>query len=214
MNQQLLLLAAGGHGRVVLDALHAGGFRISGIVDPAFTPGSLVHGVKVLGDDAWLDRQELTGMVLVNGAGATHGSDLRERLFRSCTARGARFLTIRHPSATVSASAVLADGVQLLAGAVVQCDARIGHNCVVNTGAIVEHDCTLHEHVFVGPGTVLCGNVTLGASAFIGAGATILPGVHVGARAVVGAGAVVLHDIEPDARVAGNPARPLPLKGD
>lgn len=49
--------------------------------------------------------------------------------------------------------------------------------------------------------------VVLEPFAFVGVGAVILPGVTIGKGAVVGAGAVVLYDVEPNAIVAGNPAR-------
>ena len=46
-----------------------------------------------------------------------------------------------------------------------------------------------------------------------GGGAILLPGVTIGREAVVGAGSVVTRDVPAGARVAGNPARLLPVKG-
>ena len=43
----------------------------------------------------------------------------------------------------------------------------------------------------------------------IGSGAIVLCGVRIGAGALVGAGAVVTRDVEPNATVAGVPARVL-----
>ncbi|MBT8410038.1 MAG: sugar O-acetyltransferase [Alphaproteobacteria bacterium] len=54
--------------------------------------------------------------------------------------------------------------------------------------------------------------VTIGRNVWIGGGALILPGVTVGDDAIIGAGAAVTRDVAPGATVAGNPARPLPVR--
>ncbi len=59
-----------------------------------------------------------------------------------------------------------------------------------------------HDAVPTGP-------ITVGDDVFIGHHAIVLGGVSIGDRATVAAGAVVTRDVEPDAVVAGVPARPL-----
>ena len=51
------------------------------------------------------------------------------------------------------------------------------------------------------------GDVVLGDRVWIGYRAIVLPGVTIGEGAVVGAGAVVTKNVQPNAIVAGNPAR-------
>ena len=68
--KEIILVAAGGHGRVVIDALLASGTRIRGLVDPALGAGSSVMGAVVLGGDEVLDRVESSQCWLVNGLGA------------------------------------------------------------------------------------------------------------------------------------------------
>ena len=53
------------------------------------------------------------------------------------------------------------------------------------------------------------GRILIGTSAFVGARAFVMPGVRIGDGAIVGACSVVTRDVDADARVAGNPARPL-----
>jgi UDP-perosamine 4-acetyltransferase len=205
-DSKLILLAAGGHGRVVLDALLAQELVVAGVLDPALPAGANVLGVPVLGADAWLLQADPRQVQVANGGGATPTASLRQRLYQQWTQLGFVFVSVRHPSAVVARSVELAPACQLMAGAVVQTGARIGVNAVVNTHASVDHDCELGAHAFLAPGVVLCGGVRVGERAFVGAGAVVLPGLAIGADAVVGAGATVTHDVPAGACVLGTPA--------
>jgi sugar O-acyltransferase (sialic acid O-acetyltransferase NeuD family) len=203
---QVILLAAGGHGSVVLDTLLTANASVAGILDAKLPAGNLLFGIEVLGDDSWLDTTQPDQVLLANGLGRTPGSNLRARIFDAWKARRFTFASIRHPSAVVGREVMLHEGSQIMAGAVVQNRVTIGANSVINTRASIDHDCQLGPHVFVGPGATLCGNVHLQAHCFIGAGATLLPGVQIGEGAIVGAGAVVTRDVPAGGLAKGNPA--------
>jgi len=204
MNEKpVYLLAAGGHGSVVLDALAQMGVVVAGIVDPAMREGERVFGIPVLGGDAWLDGRRPEELLLANGAGAQPYDNLHGTLFERYRPRGFEFVCVRHPSAVVGRDAAFAEGSQVMAGCVVQCRARIGRNVVINTRASVDHDCVVEDHAFVGPGVTLCGEVRIGEGTFVGAGAVILPGIRIGARAIVAAGAVVARHVPAGALVVG-----------
>ena len=200
------LLAAGGHGSVVLDALLEMRVPVAGILDPARRPGDSVFDVPVLGDDEWLADRDPRAMLLANGAGAVPWQDLRRRLFERFSARGFGFVNVMHPSAVVGRDGDLGEGCQVMAGCVLQCRVRVGRNSVINTRVSVDHDCVVGEHVFVGPGATLCGEVRVGDHTFVGSGAVLLPGVTVGSHAVIGAGAVVTRAVADGALVTGVPA--------
>ena len=205
--RRVLLLAAGGHGSVVLDALLASGTRVSGIIDPGRPVGSALFNVPVLGGDEWLDQAMPDDILLVNGIGATPYRNLRSSFFGTWKQRGFSFFSIQHPSAIVGREALLSEGSQIMAGSVVQCRVSIADNAVINTRASVDHDCKIGVHAFISPGVTLCGDVHIGDNVFLGAGAIVLPGIIVGNNAVVGAGAVVTHDVAAGGRVFGVPAR-------
>lgn len=201
------LLAGGGHGSVVLDALQRMGIAVAGIVDARLGEGTAIFACPVVGSDEWLERRGPGELLLANGAGATPHDNLRRRLFERFHARGFAFVSVRHPTAVVGRDATLDEGSQLMAGAVVQCRARIGRNVVINTCASVDHDCVVEDSAFIAPGATLCGEVRIGEGTFVGAGAVVLPGVAVGARAVIGAGAVVARAVGDGSLVKGVPAR-------
>jgi len=206
----MILVGAGGHALVLLDALALTRAVVLGLIDTdASAAGRQLLGYEVLGGDEVL-RNHAPGTVrLVNAIGSTGSMERRRSVYESLRGAGHSFASVLHPSAVVSQHAVMAIGVQIMAGAVVQARARIGENTIVNTGATVDHDCTIGAHVHAAPGVTLSGNVQVGDETHVGAGATVIQGVRIGARCTVGAGAVVLSNVADGTRVAGVPAREL-----
>ena len=205
----IVIVGAGGHGKVVLEAIRAAGeHRVVGFVDanPALA-GSTVMGVTVLGPIAGLARLRGRG---VGGAVVAIGDN---RVRRACAdevdAAGLDLVSAAHPAATVSPSASVGRGVLLAAGSVVAAEATVGDGAVVNTASVVEHECAIGDFAHVAPGAVLGGRVTVGSGAMVGLGSRVLPCLTVGDGATVGAGAVVIADVLPGVTVVGVPARPI-----
>lgn len=192
----VIVVGAGGHAVVVADTLLATGQAVLGFVDAsAAKAGTHLLGLPVLGDEDALREYTPQSVALANGIGGTgREAGLRARVQVRLEAAGWRFVTVRHPSAIVSAHAEVGEGAQLLAGSVVQPCACIGRGAIVNTRAVVEHDARVGAFAHVAPGAVLCGNVVLGDGAHVGAGATVRHGVVLGDGVVVGIGAAVVAD--------------------
>lgn len=192
--REAILLGGGGHGRVVRTLAEALGIRVIGVCDPTVA-GAEWFGLPVLGDDAALERYPPGAVLLLNGVGKLPGRDARGRLQARFAARGYEFPVLVHPFAWVAEDAMLAAGVQIMAGAVVQPGCRIGAGSIVNTRGAVDHGCVLGEDVHLAPGAVLCGDVRVEDGAFVGAGAVVLQGRRIGAGSVVAAGAVISRDL-------------------
>lgn len=208
-SRPIVLLGAGGHAKVLLSLLRAIGANVLGVCDPALAAASVTswRGVKVLGGDEVLDQLDATQVGLVSGVGRLLGSSRRQDMFVSLTARGFHFPALVHPAAWVDTSVQLGDGVQVMAGVVIQADTTIGVNSIINTGAKIDHDCIIGCHVHVAPAAVLCGAVSVACEAFIGAGSTITQGVSVGKFGIVGAGATLVKDLPAGHVVMSAPVR-------
>ena len=208
MNGAILVLGAGGHAKVLVDALLAGGLAPLGLLDrdPARV-GQEVLGCPVLGTDAALAGFDPRETLLVNGLGSTRHVGARAALFTRLLEQGYRFLSVIHPSAVVAASAGLGQGVQIMAGAVVQAGAVLGDNVILNTGARLDHDSRLGDHVHAAPGATVCGGVRVGANTHLGSGATVIEGTTIGKHCLIGAGAVVVRDVPDGVTALGVPAR-------
>lgn len=66
----------------------------------------------------------------------------------------AKIATIIHPSAYVSPTARISDGVAILPGAVVNTGSRLGSGVLVNCGAVVDHDCIVECCAHIKPRAV------------------------------------------------------------
>ncbi len=204
---QVVIIGAGGHGKVVLDILRAAGqFQPVGFVDADIRlAGTKVGGVPVLGPSNVLPklRQQRVAHAIV----AIGDNRTRQRYLAAIEAEGFELVSAIHPRSFVSPTARLGRNVVVCPGASIITEARIGDGTIINTGAIVEHECELAEAVHVAPGACLAGRVRIGACAFIGIGAQVIQCLAVGDGATVGAGAVVLQDVPDGATVVGVPAR-------
>lgn len=171
--QRLLVIGAGGFGRSVAEAALAAGHTLAGFADDRFPDLAPIWGYPILSkasDLSALEGRFETAIVAVG--------DNARRMALSAAARriGLRLVNVVHPRAIVSPSAVLGEGITLMAGAIVGCEARVGDGALVNAGAIVDHHAEVGAFAHLGVGACLPGGASLGASAWLKEGGCLQPG--------------------------------------
>lgn len=208
--RRCVIVGAGGHASMVIEALEAmGNVDVVAVLDrnPELC-GHQILGCPVSGGDELLPQLRREGAnCFVVGLGGIGDNSPRIALYQLACSYDLQPLTVIHPSATVSGRATIGAGSVVLNGALVNGGARIGMNAIINTGAIVEHDCQIADHVHVATGAVLCGGVVVGDSAHIGAGAVVRQYLAIGSHALVAAGSVVVRNVENHTLVKGVPAK-------
>lgn len=205
--QPVIIIGSGGHARVLLEILRMQKRRVLGFIDNDSSKKA-VNGLPILGDDYSITAYEPGSVKLVNGIGSVGDNSLRKKIYSYYKSLGYEFLSVIHPTAFVSESAVLAEGVQLMAGCIVQTDSKIGCNTLVNTKASIDHDCIIGSHVHIAPGCTLSGNVTVSDDVHLGTAAAVIQNIFIARHCLIGAGAVVAADItEENIKVVGVPAK-------
>jgi UDP-perosamine 4-acetyltransferase len=207
---QFLVIGGGGHAKVVIEAIRAIDGEVVGVIDASPGKGKVL-GAPIVGDDDDLPSLRAQGLEHVAlGLGA---NALRERIGRRVKELGFVLPPIVHPSALLSPTAKIGEGVVVMARAVVGVETILREMSLVNTGAVLDHDNHLGVAAHVAPGCALAGNVRVGDRALVGVGAAVRPGVRIGADAIVGAGSAVVCDVDEGACVAGAPAKPIRVRG-
>jgi UDP-perosamine 4-acetyltransferase len=199
---RLLVVGAGGHAKVVIDAAEEAGLEIAGVVGTATDPS------EVLGHAVFRSRDGLSADGFIVAIG---DNTLRSRYFAEYRASGLAPASVVHPSSIFGRDVVIGDGTFVAAGVIVNTGARIGADTILNTGCAVDHDCIIGEHSHVGPQAALCGAVTLGEGVLMGVGSCASPRASVGEWSVVGAGAAVVGDLPSHTLCVGVPALPVRL---
>ncbi|MSN98920.1 acetyltransferase [Bacillus paralicheniformis] len=206
--QNVVIIGAGGHGKVVRDLVIARpDTALAGILDDRYAELHVENGLYRGPSGAAEELARLhpdAKFVLAVGQ-----NGIRKRLYERLGLPLDRYAVLIHPSAVISGSARIQNGAVVMASSVIQADAHIGIHTIVNTGAIVEHDNRIGDYVHLSPGTVLTGGVTVMEGAHLGAGTAVIPGKTIGRWSVTGAGSSVIHDIPDDCTAVGVPARKI-----
>ncbi|MDR1057674.1 MAG: acetyltransferase [Coxiellaceae bacterium] len=199
--EKLLIIGAGGHGKVVADtALEAQRWKDICFLDDDNTSKDNLY--RILGNIDQLPAFITEFEVVV----AIGNNKMREQILLWAIELGCSIGIVVHPKAFISRSVNIGVGVVVFAHAVVNVQADIGMGCIVNTGAIVEHDCVLDSCVHISPNAVLAGGVKIGKCSWVGMGTSIIENINVGKNVIIGAGSVVINDICDSIVVVGSPA--------
>lgn len=199
---KLIIIGAGGHGKVVADIAKLTGYdEICFLADGC--EEKEVMGYRVLGGTELIP--ELKGDFIV----AIGAAPVRRRFIEQLEAMGKNVVTLIHPNATVSSTAVLGVGTVVVAGAVINPDSKIGKGSIINTCAAVDHDNILGDFVHISVGAHLAGGVSIGDDTWIGVGAAVNNGISITGGCMIGSGAVVVRDITERGTYVGVPARKI-----
>lgn len=208
---RIFVVGAGGFGREVLEWARAAwpdeARKIVGFLSA--DPDSLVGRacpLTIVADPATFEPQPTDGLLLAIGI-----PGVRRRVAEALLDRGATFLTLIHPTATVAATASIGAGSVVCPGAIVSDSVRLGRFTLTNYHASLAHDAVTGDFAVLSPYATLGGGATIGEEVFLGLHASVGPRVAVGARSKVAANSCALADVPPESLALGVPARVSPL---
>lgn len=204
--KKLIILGAGGQGRVVADCARAMGIYDSiGFLDASYPERTENLDWPIIDTiEAW--EKYLDTAQFFIGIG---NSEARLAWLAQLKAKQANIATIIHPTAVCSPSIKIGVGTCVFANAVLNPAVSVGEACIINTGSTVDHDCTLSDGVHISPGANLAGTVSVGRGSWVGVGASVIQCISITSNTMIGAGAAVVSNIEEPGTYVGVPAKKI-----
>lgn len=201
MHNRLVIVGAGGHGKVVADIALKNGYTDIVFVDDRAVGFCMDFPIICTCADIEMLRNGKTDFVIAIG-----NNEIRKRIAEQ---HDINWVTLIHPSAQIGVKVKIGFGTVVMAGAVINPCATVGKHCIINTRAVVEHDNMIADYVHVSPNAALGGTVCVGEGTHVGIGATVKNNIEICEKCRIGAGAVVDRDLTETDTYIGIPARKM-----
>lgn len=204
MNKKVIIIGAGGHGKVIADIVIKNKDIVIGFLDDSFEKGTaIISNYKVLGkisDCNQLNTEEVHFIIAIGN------NEIRKNIAEKYNLK---YYTAIHPTATIGMNVKIKNGTTIMANACINSNTSIGNHAIINTGAIIEHDNVIGDYTHISPNATLCGTVEIGTLTHIGASATIINNKKITHSCIIGAGTVVVNDINESGTYVGCPAKKI-----
>jgi sugar O-acyltransferase (sialic acid O-acetyltransferase NeuD family) len=203
MKNCLLIIGAGGHGKVVADvAMKMDIWNSIAFLDDDDSLET-VMGLKVIDKSSRVNRYIEKYNIFV----AIGNNEIRQGLQLQLESLGCEVPTLVHPNAVIGEKVELGQGTVIMAGVVINSYTKVGIGCIINTGATVDHDNVIEDYVHISPGVNTGGTVWIGPRTWLGIGSKVVNNVNIVEGCIIGAGAVVINDLTESGTYVGVPAR-------
>ena len=196
--RQLMIIGAGGHGKVIRDIAKKTGYKEIYFLDDVVTEKENYKG-KVFEFKRYIDTADFFI--------AIGNNEKKKKIQSEIAACGGVFVNMIHPRAVIAEDVKLGVGISVMAGAVINSGTKIGNGVIINTLSSVDHDCLIEDFVHIAVGAHIAGNVKIGENTFIGAGATVINNVSVCGDCIIGAGGVVVRNLNKSGIYKGVPVK-------
>lgn len=194
MCKEVIIIGAGGHGKVIADIVFKSGDNFKGFLDDDLSKEYVIGKI--------IDCKKYQDCYFVIGIG---NNKVRETIAQEYNFL--KFYSAIHPTAVIANDVNIGNGSVIMPNAVINANSKIGNHCIINTASVVEHDCVIDDFAHISPNATLCGTVRIGRETHIGAGAVIKNNITICENVTVGIAAAIVKDIDKPGIYIGVPGR-------
>ena len=143
MAKKLLIIGAGGHGKVVQEIAESLGYD-----DIAFLDDNSNEAIGKTADSQKFVKEYQAAFVSIGR------NESRGELLKRLEEEGFEIPVLIHPSAYISKSAVIGKGTVVEPKAIVNANSKVGVGCIISVGAIVDHNVIIEDYCHINSGAI------------------------------------------------------------
>ena len=205
----IIIVGAGGFGREVYlwakDSFSKDQYRIKGFLnDNPRILNNYNMDIGIIGDLDGYEIKKQDRFVFAIG-----DIDVKKHLVAKLKEKGAKFLTLIHPTAIVANTAKIGQGVIICPFVTVSDYVQLGDFVMMNIYSSCGHDAKVGDYCILSPYATLNGFVILEDEVFLGTHSTIIPYKKIGYKSKISANSVVMRDVPPNKIVFGVPGKAI-----
>jgi sugar O-acyltransferase (sialic acid O-acetyltransferase NeuD family) len=169
-------------------------YKIFGFLDDRIAKKA-VHGIKIIGKFADAKNYE-NKYYFVTAIGSSKNFRSIKDILKNLKINKKRFITLIHPSATISKFSIIGDGclifqnvtistnttigdfVQILPNAVINHDSLIGNYCKINTSCNISSEVTIKDYCYLGAGSIIKEKIIIDSGNLIGMGSVVIKSIN------------------------------------
>ena len=203
---EVYIVGAGTYGEAMYELAEVLGYKVKGFYDEDEGKiGKVVMGVKVIGKFSQivdLERQSKQFIVAIGS------NSVRFDIMMKINQLGGKTPTLIHPSAIISPSADIGNGVYIQANAYIWTKVKIDDFCIISPNVVIAHHTSVGKACLISTLSGVGASIKIENKVFVGMGSTIVTGLSlIGENTIIGAGAVVLKNADKNSVYAGVPAK-------
>lgn len=203
MNKKIVIIGAGGHGKVVANIAKLNGYEEILFLDDG--GDKKINGLyPVVGTTSEIGNYKDYDFIVAIG-----NNQVRNKITTNLYDNSYKVVTLIHPTAVIDETVIIGDGSVVMANAVINAYAKLGKGCIVNTAATIDHDDVLEDYVHVCPGANVAGSTTIGYESWVGIGSSVINNVTIAPKCMIGAGTVVVNNLLETGTYVGVPAKKI-----
>lgn len=173
--------------------------------DDTLKLGKEYLGVKVLGSLS--HAKDFEDAYFINGIGNDSNFWGKETIIGQTNIHLERFVTLCHPTSSVSKTASLGFGTMVFQNVTIASNAKIGNHAMIFPNSVISHENIIGDYTHVTGGVCISGRVTIGRSCYFGTNSSVIGDVIIGDYSLIGMGSVILKDVPENSVFVGNPAK-------
>jgi|TARA_Y100000389_G_scaffold168042_1_gene173525 sugar O-acyltransferase (sialic acid O-acetyltransferase NeuD family) len=191
MSNNIIIIGAGGHGKVVGEIALLNEYKIIHFFDDRSNEIKKFP-FKICGN---LDLLRKNIKNYDNFFVAIGNNQIRYNHISWLKKEKKNIVSLIHPNSTISQFSSIGDGTCVMANVAINPGTFIREGVIINTSSSIDHDCLINDYAHISPNCSLSGNVSVGKFSHLGTGTSVHPKINIGDNVKTGIGSKVYKDI-------------------